>query len=87
MATPVATLGDGASHPGTIITSCARHYANNGALIARLGDIFDCTIHGPNPIVSNVSPVVKVEHEWAARDGSVCACGAVISASATSPRL
>jgi uncharacterized Zn-binding protein involved in type VI secretion len=87
MPTPVATLGDPASHPGSIISSCSRHYANNGALIARQGDTFNCLIHGPNPIVGNVSPKVMVEGAMAARDGSVAACGAVIAARATSPEL
>lgn len=87
MASLVATLGDGASHPGTIVTSCSRHFANNGRLIARRTDIFDCLIHGPNPIVGNVSPKVEVEGQMAARHGSVCECGAVIIASATSPEL
>lgn len=87
MPTPVATLGDGATHPGSITTSCERHYADNGRLIARKGDIFSCLWHGPNPIVGNVSPKVYVEGPQAARDGSVCACGAVIIASATSPEV
>lgn len=87
MASPVATLGDSASHPGNIITSCTRHYANNGQLIARQGDIFDCVFHGPNPIVGNVSPKVMVEGAMAARHGSVCECGAIIIASSTSPEL
>ncbi|MCW4114743.1 PAAR domain-containing protein [Aurantimonas sp. MSK8Z-1] len=87
MPTPAATLGDTASHPGAIISSCSRHYADNGRLIARLGDFFDCLIHGPNPIVGNASPRVEIEGAMAARSGSVCACGAVIIASAASPEV
>lgn len=85
MSRPVATLGDGATHPGVIVTSCARHHANNGSLIARRGDIFACVVHGPNPIVGGVSTVLKVEGAMAALDGSTAACGAAIIARATSP--
>lgn len=87
MAKPTATLGDTASHPGQIVTACEKHYADNGRLIARKGDIFNCMEHGPNPIIRNVSTKVMVEGEFAARDGSVTQCGAVIIASATSPEL
>ncbi|WP_084408596.1 PAAR domain-containing protein [Fulvimarina manganoxydans] len=87
MSDPVATLGDGASHPGKITSSCSRHYANNGRLIARQGDTFTCEWHGENPILGNVSPKVQVEGQMAARHGSICACGAVIVASAISPEV
>ena len=87
MTRPVATLGDPATHPGKIVTSCARHYADNGDLIAREGDMFDCAIHGLNPIVGNVSPKLNVEGAFAARDGSVCACGAEIRARASTPEV
>lgn len=87
MAERVATLGDSASHPGRIVTSCERHYANNGKLIAREGDMFLCIEHGLQPIVSNVSEKVEIEGAMAAHDGSVCACGAVIIANATSPEV
>lgn len=87
MASPVATLGDSASHPGKIITSCSRHYADNGQLIARKGDIYFCALHGPNKIILNVSPKVEVEGAMAARDGSVCECGARIIANASKPEL
>lgn len=87
MASPAATLGDGATHPGQIITSCSRHYANNGKLIARQGDIFDCQIHGPNPIVGNVSSKVTFEGPFSARHGSVTECGAIIIATSTRPEV
>ncbi|WP_158873997.1 PAAR domain-containing protein [Antarcticirhabdus aurantiaca] len=85
MAKPVATLGDPGSHPGRIVTACARHRADNGQLIAREGDTFACLIHGPQPIRSAVSAKLMVEGAMAALDGSVAACGAVIRAGASSP--
>lgn len=87
MAAPAATLGDGATHPGEIITASSRHFANNGRMIARRHDLFDCLIHGPNPILGNVSPKVEIEGAMAARHGSICECGAVIIASATRPEV
>jgi uncharacterized Zn-binding protein involved in type VI secretion len=82
---PVVTLGDGATHPGKIASSCDRHYANNGKLIARKGDIFDCLDHGPNAITGGVSDVLEIEGAMAALDGSTSQCGAAMIASATSP--
>lgn len=87
MSERVATLGDRATHPGFISTACERHYADNGQLIARGNDIFNCLIHGPNPIVGNLSPKVEIEGRMAARHGSTATCGASIIASATSPEV
>lgn len=85
MSRPVATLGDTSDHGGTIITACDRHYANNGQRIARLGDLHSCPIHGVSPIVAEVSKILEIEGKMVALHGSVCGCGAVIIASATSP--
>ncbi|MGQ3671786.1 PAAR domain-containing protein [Xanthobacter sp. TB0136] len=87
MSKPVATLGDTSNHGGTIISACDRHYANNGRRIARLGDLHSCPIpgHGVTPIVAQVSAVLEIEGKMVALHGSVCGCGAVIIASATSP--
>jgi uncharacterized Zn-binding protein involved in type VI secretion len=73
----IARLGDTSTHGGTIITSAKKTRAE-GPLIARLGDILACPIHGPNPIVSNVSVTVPVEGQPAAHTGSVTACNAQI---------
>lgn len=73
----VARLGDPHSHGGVIITSASRTKVN-GILIARVGDLINCPIHGVNPIVAG-SPKFKIEGQLVARVGSLCACGAVIS--------
>lgn len=78
MSTPVARLGDPHSHGGVVITAASRTEAN-GIRIARVGDFVSCPIHGDNPIVTG-SPNLEVEGQPAARVGSQCACGAVISA-------
>lgn len=74
----VARLGDPHSHGGVIITSATRTKVN-GILIARVGDLIACPIHGNNPIISG-SPKFKIEGQLVARVGSQCACGAVITA-------
>jgi uncharacterized Zn-binding protein involved in type VI secretion len=75
----VARLGDPSSHGGVIVSSAARTEAD-GILIARVGDLHSCPIpgHGVTPIVTG-SPTLIVEGKPAARVGSVCGCGAVIS--------
>lgn len=47
----VVRLGDTGSHGGKIITASSKTTAE-GPRIARAGDIYDCPIHGPNPIVT-----------------------------------
>lgn len=47
----------------------------NGIPTARIGDTYDCPIHGPNPIVTG-SPDVLVNSRNVARIGDQTACGA-----------
>jgi len=77
----IARLGDTSTHGGSIITSASESKCE-GALIARRGDILDCPIHGPNPIVGH-SSAMKCEGEWVARHGDVTACGAALISGAT----
>ena len=81
MAKLVARLGDPGSHGGAIITSAAKTSAESKR-IARIGDIYDCPRHGPNPIVSGAG-TRTVEGAKVALDGSLTECGAVIQATAT----
>lgn len=73
---PIARLGDSSSHGGSIVSSASRTLAE-GQLIARVGDILACPLHGLNPIVSG-SPDHIVEGQACARTSSVTACGASI---------
>lgn len=73
---PVARLNDTGTHGGTITTSAAKSFAE-GQLIARVNDIYNCLVHGPNPIQTG-SPKFICEGQLVARSGSVTACGAVI---------
>lgn len=57
---PVARVGDSGSHGGGIITGSSKIPVNNRAL-ARVGDIYDCPTHGPNPIGTGASHVLAKE--------------------------
>lgn len=72
----IARLGDTSTHGGQIITSAAKKFCE-GKKIARLGDILDCPIHGPNPIVE-ASAKHTAEGQRIARHGDHTACGAAL---------
>lgn len=67
-------LGDTSSHGGAVVTSAA-FTSVEGKLVARVTDILDCPIHGPNPIVEG-SGQHSVEGQKVARQGDHTACGA-----------
>jgi uncharacterized Zn-binding protein involved in type VI secretion len=48
-----------------------------GQKIARVGDILNCPIHGPNPIATG-SPNWKCEEMSIARHGDTTLCGAAL---------
>lgn len=77
----IVRLGDTSSHGGAVITSASKTLCE-GALIAREGDILDCPIHGPNPIVGHSSKLL-VEGKYVARHGDATACGATLVSGAT----
>lgn len=86
MTLPIARLGDTGTHGGAISTAAAKSKCE-GKMIARVTDIYDCPIHGPNPIVTG-SPRYPVEGQLCARgngagESSVTACGALIISFAT----
>jgi uncharacterized Zn-binding protein involved in type VI secretion len=74
----IARLGDPGSHGGGIVTASANVTAN-GIRCARLGDIYGCPVHGPNPIVA-ASRTVTANAVRLARVDDVTACGARIEA-------
>lgn len=47
----IVRLGDTGSHGGAVATASGGFDAE-GPKVARVGDIYDCPIHGSNPIVS-----------------------------------
>ena len=71
-----ARLGDPGSHGGGIVTASDNTFCD-GIGVARVGDIYACPIHGPNPIVSGSGDVITNSRETAIV-GSATACGAII---------
>ncbi len=74
---PVARIGDTGSHGGAIGSGSSIIQAN-GKQIALVGDIYNCPIHGPNPIVTGAENVYG-KNRKIAHIGSKTACGAVIT--------
>lgn len=77
----IIRLGDTSSHGGAVITAAAKSLAE-GQRIARVTDILDCPIHGPNPIVEG-SPTFLAEGQRVARHGDHTQCGAALVSGAT----
>lgn len=77
----IIRLGDTADHGGAVVTAASKSLAENQR-IARIGDIFNCAIHGPNPIVEG-SPNTLCEGPPIARHGDHTACGAALISGAT----
>jgi uncharacterized Zn-binding protein involved in type VI secretion len=69
-------LGDPGSHGGQIVTA-SENTLVNGRGAARVGDIYACPIHGPNPIVTG-SPNCLCNGRRIARLNDVTACGATL---------
>ena len=72
----VIRLGDTGSHGGKVVTAAATWRAE-GAMIARKGDLYDCPIHGVNPIVDGSSRYT-CEGQPIARHGDHTQCGATL---------
>ena len=80
----VARVGDPGSHGGSIVTG-ARTATAEKRPIARIGDVYACPVHGPNPIVEG-SAAYSIERRRVARIGDRTACGAVITDGSPSHR-
>ncbi|MDD9910178.1 MAG: PAAR domain-containing protein [Ahrensia sp.] len=72
----IVRLGDTSSHGG-VVTTGANKWRCEYQRIARIGDILDCPIHGPNPIVEGSSKW-RCEESPIARHGDSTACGATL---------
>ncbi len=73
---PPTRIGDLGSHGGQVVTGHDRYF-NEGPQMSRIGDIYACPIHGPNPIVSG-SPDGFHAVTNTSRITSMTACGAII---------
>lgn len=72
----IIRLGDSGSHGGSVTTASPDVWAD-GARVARVGDTYDCPIHGPNPITTG-SPNTTANGQAIARAGDSTACGATL---------
>jgi uncharacterized Zn-binding protein involved in type VI secretion len=77
----VARLGDQTDHGGQVITSATKSYVN-GILVARVGDLVSCPIHGNNPIIDG-SGNYKTETKITAVRTSITGCGSQITTAST----
>ena len=71
-----ARKGDPGSHGGVILEGSPDKDWNS-IPSARVGDLYGCPIHGPNPIVTG-SDLVYINSRKAARVGDRTQCGAII---------
>lgn len=71
-----ARITDLGSHGPMIITGAKKTIVENQHS-SRIGDIYACPLHGPNPIVTGSADYVN-ENARSAKIGDLTACGAVI---------
>ncbi len=77
MSKQVLRLGDPGSHGNGMISSASKT-KSEGIFVCRDGDIYDCPIHGPNPIISS-AVVTIVEGKQIGLDQDRASCGGIIS--------
>ncbi len=77
----IIRLGDTGSHGGQVTTASPDVLAQ-GERVARVGDTYNCPIHGPNPITTG-SANVTANGQPVARVGDTTACGAILQGGAT----
>ncbi len=80
----VARIGDSGSHGGAIITGSDTG-TSDGRKIARIGDLYDCPIHGANPIISG-SAAYSLDGRKVARVGDRTQCNAIITSGSAKHR-
>jgi uncharacterized Zn-binding protein involved in type VI secretion len=77
----VARVGDKGEHAPNVrvgrVLAGSPTYAADGIAVARQGDLYLCSKHGPQPIISG-SPTVTADGLPVARIGDMALCGARI---------
>jgi len=76
MSRRVIRVGDPGSHGGMVITGSPDVFANSRR-VARLSDLYDCPIHGVNPIVT-ASTDTFANSRGVVRVGDLTLCGATL---------
>lgn len=77
----IIRLGDTSSHGGQVVTAAEKTLAE-GQRVARITDILNCPVHGPNPIVEG-SASLLAEGQRVARHGDKTQCGASLISGAS----
>lgn len=72
----VVRLGDAGSHGG-VVTTGSDDTSANLLPVARVGDTYNCPVHGPNPIITG-SDNTTCNGRRVARLGDLTLCGAVL---------
>ena len=72
----IVRLGDSSDHGG-VVSSGAAKWDCEGQPVARVGDILECPLHGPQPSVEG-SSTWECEGAAIARHGDHAACGAAL---------
>lgn len=81
----IVRKGDTGSHGGVITTGSPDTMAE-GADVARIGDIYDCPEHGPNPIAQG-STTMLCNGAGVVRHGDQASCGASMISGATKTEI
>lgn len=76
-------IGTAGSHGSVVITGSSKVIVN-GIPLSRIGDIYACPIHGPNPIITG-SHNTTSDFSPNSRIGDLTACGASLLISGSSP--
>lgn len=80
----VARIGDSGSHGGSLTTGSPTGKAD-GRKIVRVGDLYACPEHGPNPVASG-SASYTLDGRQVARLGDRTQCGATITSGSATHR-
>jgi uncharacterized Zn-binding protein involved in type VI secretion len=78
MAQPVCRLGDTSDHGGHIV-QCVTSKTFNGKLVATIGALHSCPIHGVTQIVSTPQSKDYAEGQLIATIGAKAGCGATMN--------
>ena len=78
MSIGVAILNSGGSHGGGMSSASGTQLQIVGNVVCIQGDIYNCPIHGPNPVDTGCSTILDVNSKPVVINGSVANCGGII---------
>jgi uncharacterized Zn-binding protein involved in type VI secretion len=80
--TQITRLNDVTDHGGKVIESSSNTFVNARG-VARIGDMVDCPIHGPNKIIGPGNAKVFVNGKNISHVGDMTECGSTIISGST----